>query len=92
MKYVKSIIGALLFFVIGIVQLPITGIVALSVSMEHVFMLLMRKSVELANIPSLTESYNRSISFNSYQTMKLSDMYEDLKIDEESEEEDLGES
>lgn len=92
MKYVKGAIGILGYYVIGIVKLPITLIVALGVAIEAGFMWLMKKTVEFADFPMLTESYNIIMDWNSIMAVELSDVYENMEIDEESEEEDLGES
>ena len=85
MQYVKNIIGVLLYFVIGIAKIPITLVVVLSVAIEAGFVWLLKKSVELANIHSLTESYNAVMDFNSDYTFDLSLEYDELKIDEQSE-------
>lgn len=82
MQYVKNIMGVLLYFVIGIVKIPITLVVVLSTGIEMGFVWLLKKSVELANIPSFTESYNAVMDFNSDYTFYLSSEYDEFKIDE----------
>ena len=91
MRDFKTIGMTVLFILVAMVKLPVTFIVLVGTLIETSLMYVMKELVKQLNIKWLTETYNKVMTDNELGMYEMSDVYEDLLIDEQSKE-GLGES
>lgn len=91
MRDFKTIGMTALFILVAIIKLPVTFIVLVGMLIETSLMYAMKVLVEQLDIEWLTETYNKVMTDNELGMYEMSDVYEDLLIDEKSKE-GLGES